>query len=73
MEKRRRSASGTSRVRTERPASRASENTILIALEPSVAAQDRRPAGFQRRLVDVELVRVDRALHHRLAQPVGWR
>ena len=40
-------------------------------MEPSDAADDGELAGGQRRLVHVELVGVDRALHHRLAQAVA--
>ena len=39
-------------------------------LRTQVAPQDRRPARGERRLVDVELIRVDRTLHHRLAEAV---
>ena len=39
-----------------------------LVADPSL--QDRRPARRKRRLVDVELVRVHRPLHHRLPQPV---
>ncbi|MCY1396959.1 hypothetical protein D9M71_119450 [compost metagenome] len=40
-------------------------------LAAQVATQDRRAAGFQGRLVHVELVGVHRALHHGLAETVG--
>ena len=45
----------------------------LDGLAAEVAAQDRGPAGAQPRLVDVELVGVDRALHDRLAEAVRRR
>ena len=42
----------------------------LGRLRPHPPLEDRRPARPQSRLVDVELVRVDRPLHHPLPQPV---
>src|SRR5690606_21815174 len=43
----------------------------LDRLAAQVAAQNRRATGLQGRLVHVELVRVDRTLHHGFAQTVG--
>ena len=43
----------------------------LDGLRAQRAAQDRCVAGTQRGLVDVELVRIHRALHDGLAEPVG--
>ena len=40
-------------------------------LAAQVAAHDGRAAGVQGRLVDIELVRVHRALHHHLAEAVA--
>gem|GEM_PF-3119204 len=40
-------------------------------LAAQIAAQDSRATSFQRLLVDVELVRVDRTLHHGFAKAVG--
>ena len=42
-----------------------------LATDPPL--QDRRPPRLQCGLVHIELVRVDRPLHHSLAQPVGRR
>ena len=43
----------------------------LLGLFAEAALQDRRAAGAQGRLVDVELVRVDRALDDGLAEAVA--
>ena len=43
----------------------------LDGLAAEILAQDRALAGAQRRLVDVELIGIDGALHHGLAQAVG--
>ena len=43
----------------------------LDGLATEIAPQDRVPVRAQRRLVYVELVRIDRTLHDRLAQTVG--
>src|SRR5690606_14696636 len=43
----------------------------LDRLAAQVAAQNGRAAGFQGRLVYVEFVRVDRALHHGFTEAVG--
>ena len=43
----------------------------LNGLRTEAAAQDSGSAGRQVALVHVKLIRVDRALHHRLPQPVG--
>jgi hypothetical protein len=43
----------------------------LDRLAAEILAQHRALAGAQGRLVDVELVRVHRALHHGLAEAVG--
>ena len=53
------------------PPSASPANTIFSALPPTRLAQDRRPAGREVALVDVELVGIDGALHHRLAQAIG--
>ena len=45
----------------------------LGRLAADAALEDRRPAVAQRRLVDVELVRVHRALHDALAEAVATR
>ena len=42
-----------------------------MALPPTPRLQDRRPPGPHSRFVDVELVRVDGALHDALAEAVG--
>ena len=41
-----------------------------MALPPEIAPQDGILAGAQAGLVDIELVRIDSALHDCLAQPV---
>ncbi len=45
----------------------------LEAFSPSPPLEDGGPAGLQRGLVDVELIRVHGALDHGLAQAVGGR
>ena len=43
----------------------------FLQLRTQAPAQDRRLARSEHRLVDVELVRIDRPLHHQFAQPPG--
>ena len=47
------------------------ENTIFCSFEPSARRTIAGLAPLEHRLVDVELVGVDRALHHHFAQAVG--
>ena len=70
IEKRTRSSAGTSTVAVERPVGARVGEDHLLRLAADRLAQDRRPAGGEVALVDVELVRVHRALHDRLAEPV---
>lgn len=43
----------------------------FLQLRAEDAPHDGRPAPFEHRLVDIELVGIDRALHHHFPQPVG--
>ena len=73
IEKRMRSAAGTSTVAVDWPAERASREDHLERLAADRLAQDRGTAGGEVALVDVELVGIDGALHDRLAQAIGGR
>ena len=71
IEKRWRSSSGTSTVTVDLPARCASANTHPDCLAADGLAQDRRSPGGKIRLVDVELVRVDRSLYDGFTETIG--